>query len=296
MQKDNKFFMYSILASFILHIVFVNVLPGFKKMQIEKIKKEIVSIPVKVVKLPKKDEKIVKVKKSKNVKKIEVEKSGDKLTKKEPTKQKSMGTEIKFEDDFPSTKIPIEKIDFKEKIKKINWQKDEIKIKKEYSNEKANGNIPELKEIRELEDSKGEEQVPVKISEKMENTLVDEITPKFSELEEFGGIVEAEFPEGVEKLEVEGKGKIGRVKAHKIKYPEIARKNGWEGKVKLKLDIDKKGSIESVSIEKKSLYFPLNDSAKSQMKNWNIQILNNGMQIGGIVMITINFELIKGRD
>lgn len=296
MQKDNKFFIYSILMSLILHIVFVNILPGLKKIEIEKEKKEVVSIPVKFVKLPKKDTKIVKVKKSKEVKKIEVKKTGDKLKKKEPTEQKSAGTKIKFDDNFPSIPMPIEKIDFKEKVKQINWQNEEIKIKKEFAHEKSNGNIPELKEIRQLEETEGEEQIPVKISGKMENTLADEITPKFSELEEFGGIVKAEFPEGVERLEVEGKGKIGKVRGQKIKYPEIARKNGWEGKVNLKLNIDKKGNIESVSIEKKSSYFPLNDSAKSQIKNWNIQIINNGMQIGGIVMIIINFELIKGSE
>ncbi|OQY07327.1 MAG: hypothetical protein B6I28_05690 [Fusobacteriia bacterium 4572_132] len=296
MQKENKIFIYSIAISFLLHILFVNILPGIKKIEIKETKKEVVSIPMKFVKLPKKQIKEVKVKKNKKVQKIKVEKSGNDLKERKPLKQESVGNEIKYQDSFPEIEMPIKNIEFEGKKKSLDWENEDLRIKKDLKKEKYEGEMPQLKKIRQDEKNEFEEKIPVKISEKINEDLAEEVTPKFSQFEEIGGIVEIEFPEGVEKIEVEGKGKIGRIKAKKIKYPESAQKNGWEGKVELRLDIDNKGNVESVIVERKSLYFILTDSAKSQIKDWNIQIINNGMQIGGIVMITINFELIKGRE
>ncbi len=74
-------------------------------------------------------------------------------------------------------------------------------------------------------------------------------------------------------------------------YPEEAQNNAWEGDVKLRLDIDKSGRVRRVFIDEKSGYPVLDKSAKAAARRWKIYIIDKGLQLSGVIKITVSFRL-----
>lgn len=76
-------------------------------------------------------------------------------------------------------------------------------------------------------------------------------------------------------------------------YPLIARQNSWEGKVSLRLKVDKKGRVFVESVDKSGANKALYDAVLEVADTWEINIKKNGVPLEGIVEVTYKFELKK---
>ena len=75
-------------------------------------------------------------------------------------------------------------------------------------------------------------------------------------------------------------------------YPEIARKQGWEGTVILKVLVEEDGSCKHVAVEKSSGYDALDHSAVRAVKEWKFTPARLGStSYAALTRIPIRFAL-----
>ena len=75
-------------------------------------------------------------------------------------------------------------------------------------------------------------------------------------------------------------------------YPEIARRNGWEGRVLVRVEVSAEGRPLSTSIAKSSGYGVLDQSALRAVKSWRFQPRTvAGIPTPGSVEVPVNFAL-----
>lgn len=75
-------------------------------------------------------------------------------------------------------------------------------------------------------------------------------------------------------------------------YPQLARKKGWEGKVKLEAALGKDGRIGKVKPIQSSGYKVLDDAAIKAVKKWRYQpATQDGKPIEWTLLITVPFRL-----
>lgn len=75
-------------------------------------------------------------------------------------------------------------------------------------------------------------------------------------------------------------------------YPEIARRNGWEGRVLVRVEVSAEGRPISTSIAKSSGYGVLDQSALRAVKSWLFQPRTvAGIPTAGSVEVPVNFAL-----
>jgi protein TonB len=75
-------------------------------------------------------------------------------------------------------------------------------------------------------------------------------------------------------------------------YPEIARRNGWEGRVLVRVEVSADGRPLSTSIAKSSGYGVLDQSALRAVKSWRFQPRTvAGIPTAGSVEVPVNFAL-----
>ncbi len=80
-------------------------------------------------------------------------------------------------------------------------------------------------------------------------------------------------------------------------YPGIARKNEWEGVVKLKVFVEKDGVPSQVLIEKSSGYRVLDESALKTVRDWQFVAAHAGSQeFSSWVLVPIRFRLIDEKN
>ncbi|HEX3035694.1 MAG TPA: energy transducer TonB [Thermodesulfobacteriota bacterium] len=78
-------------------------------------------------------------------------------------------------------------------------------------------------------------------------------------------------------------------------YPIIARRNGYEGVVLLKVWVLENGEVGDVEVEKSSGYGVLDKSALQAVKDWIfVPGKKNGVPVSSWVMVPIRFELSSG--
>lgn len=81
----------------------------------------------------------------------------------------------------------------------------------------------------------------------------------------------------------------------KPKYPMIARRNGYEGVVLLKVYVLENGKVGKLQLEKSSGYEMLDESAKKAVKDWEfIPGKRNGEPVPSWVTVPIRFQLSSG--
>ena len=86
--------------------------------------------------------------------------------------------------------------------------------------------------------------------------------------------------------------KIGSEKNPHPIYPLIARKKGWEGKVVLQTDVDKKGNVKFVRILESSGFKVLDDISIETLKTWRFKPAKLGNKfVDDIVDIPVKFVL-----
>ena len=75
-------------------------------------------------------------------------------------------------------------------------------------------------------------------------------------------------------------------------YPEIARRNGWEGRVLVRVEVSAEGRPISTAIAKSSGYGVLDQSALRAVKSWRFQPRTvAGIATAGSVEVPVNFSL-----
>lgn len=77
-------------------------------------------------------------------------------------------------------------------------------------------------------------------------------------------------------------------------YPELARKRGQEGRVLLSANIDEKGELTELRVDKSSGFSLLDEAALKAVRRWRFKpALRAGMPVKGTALIPIEF-LLKG--
>ena len=82
------------------------------------------------------------------------------------------------------------------------------------------------------------------------------------------------------------------IRSDRPQYPQIARKEGWEGTVVLRLTIDSEGGVEKVTTQKSSGFSTLDESAMESVKAWRFDPAKDGeFPISSAVDLPIRFDL-----
>ena len=86
--------------------------------------------------------------------------------------------------------------------------------------------------------------------------------------------------------------KIGSKKNPHPSYPLLARKRGWEGRVILQADIDKKGNVVNIKIKESSGFEVLDNESIKTLRKWKFSPAKQGDKfIEDIVEIPIRYQL-----
>lgn len=81
-------------------------------------------------------------------------------------------------------------------------------------------------------------------------------------------------------------------KAERPPYPHIAREQGWEGTVVLRIRVNQIGSVDTVTTRKSSGFPILDDSARQSVKTWTFEPAKDGeFSIPATVDLPIRFDL-----
>ncbi len=77
-------------------------------------------------------------------------------------------------------------------------------------------------------------------------------------------------------------------------YSYVAQKKGQQGKVVIRLQINKDGRVEEARIIEKSGYSEIDNSVERIARTWRIRLVKFGQNIYGTADITISFKLKRG--
>ncbi|MGH7889152.1 MAG: TonB family protein [Thermodesulfobacteriota bacterium] len=167
--------------------------------------------------------------------------------------------------------------------------KVEKKIAKPVVKKKQKREKPEKKEIVSLVDKPLKEQSATESSQDNIDEAATDIISGMESSERGKGIGVEGTGSGVE---------IGYADYNvnpKPDYPMIARKNGFEGVVLLRVFVLEDGTVGKVELEKSSGYGMLDKSALDGVKDWIfIPGKRNGTPISSWVMVPIRFQLSGG--
>lgn len=75
-------------------------------------------------------------------------------------------------------------------------------------------------------------------------------------------------------------------------YPDIALRKGWEGRVLLRVDVKKNGSVGRVAIEHSSGFSALDRAALKAVRRWQfVPAMAAGFPTAGAAVVPINFDI-----
>jgi TonB family protein len=75
-------------------------------------------------------------------------------------------------------------------------------------------------------------------------------------------------------------------------YPEVARRKGWSGEVKLLVRVDETGSVDEISIHRSSGYSVLDRAARRSVRLWRFMPATEaGRGVVSEVVVPVNFHL-----
>jgi len=84
------------------------------------------------------------------------------------------------------------------------------------------------------------------------------------------------------------------LKTERPAYPRQARKQDWQGRVIVRLNITAKGTVETATIQKSSGHQLLDDNAVNAATQWTFEpAKNGGFPVATTVNIPIQFDLIQ---
>ncbi len=315
MKADrNDYFNKIFVGVLILHIVLLYILPGLKKIVIEKPKivrirfgdnVDTIGVAPKKTIEKKKINKVVEAKKvlpvvEKNPKIIEKKETPKKVVKKvQPPKVLQMTQS--FEDldvlsvlDSPR-EVNLKGNNLKPKIIKVSKIKEESKIIEDRKLNEVSDNFEDkIKENLDLVETKI-------FDKKSENIMLKKNSTNEGKDIEWDTLMSEENPSivgpksGLKVGSIDGKYKVIWDPSNKDpKYPLEAEKTAQTADVKIILDVDASGKVLKVRLIKTGVDI-IDRAVESKARGWNIKLINNGTAIGGRVMVEYKFKL-KGRE
>jgi protein TonB len=76
------------------------------------------------------------------------------------------------------------------------------------------------------------------------------------------------------------------------RYPEMARRNGWEGRVMVRAHVSAAGRVTAVSLHQGCAYGVLNQAALAAVRTWRFRPGTIGGQAAdSVVEVPVNFSL-----
>ena len=82
------------------------------------------------------------------------------------------------------------------------------------------------------------------------------------------------------------------IKAERPQYPQVARKEGWEGTVVLRITIGAGGNVEKVTTQTSSGFPALDESAAQSVKTWRFDPAKDGeIPVSTTVDLPVRFDL-----
>ncbi len=82
------------------------------------------------------------------------------------------------------------------------------------------------------------------------------------------------------------------IKSERPPYPQVARRQGWEGTVVLRINIGPGGNVEDVATQKSTGHDALDESAAESVKRWRFDPAKDGeFPIASVVDLPIRFDL-----
>jgi len=311
-RKDyfNKIF----VGVLILHIILLYVMPGLKKIVIEKPKivrirfgdnVDTIGVAPKKIIEKKKTNKVIETEKKLSV----VEKETEIIEKKETPKKvvkevqppKVLQMTQSFEEldvlsvlDSPR-EINKKGHNLKPKIIKISKIKEESKVIEDRKLNEITDNFEDrIEENLDLVENRILEKKSEKIMLK-KNSIIGVKDTEWDNLmsEENPSIVGPKS--GLKVGSIDGKYKVIWDPSNKDpKYPLEAEKTAQTADVKIILDVDASGKVLKVRLIKTGVDV-IDRAVESKARDWNIKLINNGTAIGGSVMVEYKFKL-KGRE
>ena len=82
------------------------------------------------------------------------------------------------------------------------------------------------------------------------------------------------------------------IRSERPPYPQVARRQGWEGTVVLRITIGAGGDVETVATQKSTGFDALDESAMESVKRWQFDPAKDGeFRIASVVDLPIRFDL-----
>ena len=82
------------------------------------------------------------------------------------------------------------------------------------------------------------------------------------------------------------------IKSERPPYPQVARRQGWEGTVVLRINIDPGGNVGNVATQKSTGYDALDESAAQSVKTWRFDPAKDGeFPVSSVVDLPVRFNL-----
>ncbi|MFL2661105.1 MAG: energy transducer TonB [Alphaproteobacteria bacterium] len=191
----------------------------------------------------------------------------------------------KYSEDINLNKLN-ESLSFKQKKTKLQNILEVRKLNKidNINLIKSTQNSSEIHKYKDSEKSnyvKNKLITPKKMSNKEENVVLKKSSPNYQIKKKKNLITQsrAEY-------------KIGSHNNPHPKYPLIARKRGWEGRVVIQADIDKTGNVTYIKVLKSSGFKVLDNVSLSTLKEWRFTPAKSGKKfIKDSIHIPVNFVL-----
>lgn len=314
MKTDrNDYFNKIFVGVLILHIIFLYIMPGLKKIVIKEPEVSKITIGINNYSVDSAPKKIIEKKKAAEVieqkevkvveKKEELKKEIPEKIEKKVEKKKILQMTQSFDDldilaslDSPR-EVSKSGEDLKPKIIKVSEIEDKNKITEiedrklneitDNSEDRIEGNLDPVE--AEISDN-GSEKIVVKNDP---TDGVKDIRWDNMMSEENPNIVGPKS--GLKVGSVDGKSKVIWDPSNKDpKYPVEAEKNAQTADVKIILDVDADGKVLRVRLVKTGVDV-IDRAVESIARDWNIKLINSGMAVSGSVMVEYKFKL-KGRE
>lgn len=82
------------------------------------------------------------------------------------------------------------------------------------------------------------------------------------------------------------------IKAERPRYPQTARREGWEGTVVLRITVGARGDVEDVKTQTTSGFPALDESATQSVKRWRFDPAKDGeFPVSAVVDLPVRFDL-----
>ncbi|MGX6590641.1 energy transducer TonB [Cetobacterium ceti] len=299
MMKMKKVDSIALGISIIINIIILLSIPQFKieKVLNRKLKVGLVALDSNKRRVTKKAFKDSEKKITKNTPAPKPKPAVEKTVKKEDVKKKQElsldqleKTITKANIDVLSKDTPSKKIVAKSLSGEISKKK---KIEKSFSRESnLEKSLTPLVNLNDGISATSEEGFEIPDTKEVLNQSEDKIPVDFGKVYDVTSLNEG-LPSGY-KLGVEDGDIIAKWDSDNREpiYPESAQVRGMQGTVKLRLTIDPRGNVESLTLEKGSGVPEINFAIEKIARTWKIYLSKNGLNIKGDVILEYNFKLV----